>query len=79
MKFLDVLNSQHTNLRFTFEIGNSTLAFLDTHNSIENANFESWVYRKKTNTNVILNDTDVCPIQWKSGLVNCLLNRAWTI
>ena len=79
MKFLDILNSQHKNLKFTFELGNSTLAFLDTNISIVNADFESWVYRKETNTNVILNESAVCPIQWKSGLVNCFLNRAWTI
>ena len=79
MKFLNILNSQHKNLQFTYELGNSTLAFLDTNISIVNADFESWVYRKETNTNVILNESAICPIQWKSGLVNCFLNRAWTI
>ena len=62
MKFLDILNNQHKNLKFTFELGNSTLDFLDTNISIVNADFGSWVYRKETETNVILNESAVCPI-----------------
>ena len=71
-KFLDVLNSQHVNLRFTVEVGETHLAFLDTQVSIQDANFETWVFRKKTNTNVLLNFNAVCPIQWKVGLIKCL-------
>ena len=67
MKFLNILNSQHKNLQFMYELGNSTLAFLDTNISIVNTDFESWVYRKETNTNVILNESAICPIQWNSG------------
>ena len=77
--FFDVLNNQHTNLKFTFEIGADTLPFLDTEISIKNGDFESWIYRKKTNTNVVLNASASCPFKWKTGLMNCLLNRAWNI
>ena len=34
------------------------------------------VYRKKTDTGVILNETAVAPEQWKRGLANCFLHRA---
>ena len=77
--FFDILNAQHSNLRFTVELGDKDLTFLDTQVSIENGNFESWVYRKPTNTHVILNQCALCPMEWKKGLVKCFLHRAWTI
>ena len=77
--FLNVLNNQHPNLKFTVEFGGKSIAFLDVKVSIENANFETWVFRKEINTNVMLNKIAVCPIQWKTGLITCLLNRAWLV
>ena len=77
--FFNKLNSQHKNLKFTVEVGGNHLAFLDTQILIENSDFETWIYRKTTNTNVILNFSAICPIQWKKGLVKCFLYRAWTI
>ena len=82
MKFrllLETLMNHHSNLRFTVELGDKDLTFLDTQVSIENGNFESWVYRKPTNTHVILNQCALCPIEWKKGLVQCFLHRAWAI
>ena len=38
--------------------------------------FETSVYRKTTHTGVFLNFLSVCPIQWKRGLITCLINRA---
>lgn len=37
------------------------------------------VYRKPTNTNVILNFHAICPWVWKIGLINCFLNRAFVV
>ena len=59
--FYGKLNEMHGNIRFTFEIGSESLPFLDTEISIKGADFESWVYRKKTDTSVILHDQAVCP------------------
>ena len=73
MHFFHVLNNMHKNIRFTYEVGNSNLAFLDTEVSIVNAEFESWVYRKKTNTNVILNAFAMCPNEWKNLRFSVLL------
>ena len=77
--FLHILNSLHPNIKFTVEIGLNKLPFLDAEVTIEDGNFETWVYRKPTNTNVLLNAFAFCPSEWKRGLVYCFLNRAWTI
>ena len=79
MSFLNALNAYHPNVQFTAEIGNDSLCFLDTQISVKDGIFESWVYRKPTNTGVLLNFIAVCPQQWKIGLVHCLISRAWII
>ena len=77
--FFDILNKLHGNLKFTYELGNSYLPFLDTFISISSDNFDSGVYRKETNTNVLLNFHAKCPKRWKLSLIHNMLNRAWTI
>jgi hypothetical protein len=79
MQFFDFLNSLHPNLQFTYEIGPDSIAFLDTKISIENDGFSSTIFRKATNTNVLLNFSALCPFQWKLGLISCLLNRAFVV
>ena len=79
MHFLDILNSLHDSISFTVEMGHDKLPFLDCYISITGGNFESWVYRKTTNTNVLLNAFALCPEEWKRGLVYCFLNRAWVV
>ena len=78
-KFLNILNRQHPNIRFTYEGNCDTLPFLDTEIKIDGPTFKSEVYRKKTNTDLMLNYKAVCPKSWKSGLIYCLLNRAWKV
>ena len=41
--------------------------------------YDSWVWRKKTHTGVLLNFTAVAPTKWKFALIICLLNRVWDI
>ena len=77
--FLNILNSQHKNLKFTYEEGNQCIPFLDTKITLNNGNFESLVYRKATNTDVLLNFEALCPINWKIGLVKGVFHRAWNI
>ena len=77
--FLNALNNYHPNIKFTVEIGGDRLCFLDTTVSIEDGKFETWVYRKPSNTGVVLNYSAICPKQWKIGLVKCFLSRAWTV
>ena len=77
--FFDLLNSQHNSLSFTYEEGTDVLPFLDTVVQLTGINFETFVYRKQTNTDLILNNKAVCPDKWKTGLILCFLNRAWKI
>ena len=42
----------------------------------ESEEFATNVYRKPTNTNVIMHHRAVVPNKWKTSLINCFLNRA---
>ena len=75
-QFLSKLNNLHPNLKFTFEFGGSTLPFLDTRITLKSPTFESTIYRKKTNTNVVINYSATAPTQWKRALAKWFLNRA---
>ena len=78
-EFLQYLNSRHNNLRFTMEIGPSSLPFLDTLIDISNTDIRIGVYRKPTHTDMLMNYSSYSPTQWKYGLPKCLLHRAYTI
>ena len=75
-QFFDLLNKQHKNLRFTMEIANGTLPFLDVEINIQQENTSTWVYRKSTYTGVLLNFNAIAPLKWKRALISCLLHRA---
>ena len=80
--FLNKLNALHPNLKFTMELGNSSLAFLDTYISLptdDNGTFSSRIFRKATHTGLILNFESICPQKWKVGLIQCLIHRAYCI
>ena len=77
--FLDHINNQHPNIKFTVEKSINSLSFLDTEIKISGDNFESWTYRKKTDTGVLLNLCAVCPRGWKKGLIFGALSRAKVI
>ena len=53
-KFLDLLNSQHNNIKFTVEFPSETIPFLDIEIRLNETGIDTWVYRKPTNTNLIL-------------------------
>ena len=81
-EFLVMLNTMHTNLKFTAEIGQSSLAFLDTFITPPNSETESFnsnVFRKTTYTGLLLDYTAMCPSKWQFGLMQCLLHRAYMI
>ena len=78
--FYDLLNNAHKNLEFTVEnvdISSKSLPFLDVEVRItESDQFETQVYRKPTNTNVLLNYDAVAPTKWKRAIIKGFLNRA---
>ena len=77
-KFHDFLNKQHPNLKFTTEIGNCKLPFLDVMIDTENS-LQTSIYRRNTHTGLLLNYNSICPKQWKDGLMNGMLHRAYTV
>ena len=79
LEFFGVLNSLHPNIEFTAEVGTNKLPFLDVEIELLDNQVNSWVYRKDTNTNVIMNFHDIAPKSWKMGLVYCFLNRAYNV
>ena len=52
--FHDFLNSLNSNLKFTMEVGNETLCFLDLKISIRNNKLETSVYSKPTDSHLYL-------------------------
>ena len=70
------LNQLHQNLKFTAEYGGNNIPFLDTHVHLLKGRMKTTVYRKKTNTNVIINRDAVAPTVWKRNLISCFLHRA---
>ena len=57
------------------ESGNS-FPFLNVDIKIEGNSVDTWVFRKKTHTGVMLNFSAIVPDNWKTGLIRCLLHSA---
>ena len=79
-EFFTHLNNAHKNLQFTMEEMCNTsrsLPFLDVNIRINPSNeFETSVYRKPTNTGVLLNYEAVAPKKWKKSVIKGFLVRA---
>ena len=77
-KFFGHFDNQHPQIKYTAEKSiNNSWAFLDTKIKLSGDEFESTVFRKQTNTNVLLNVDAICPVSsWKKGLVFGALNRS---
>ena len=43
---------------------------------LNDASYDTCVWRKPTNTALLLNFNALCPNTWKSGLIMCLLHRS---
>ena len=78
-KFFDFLNTRHPNIKFTKEYNeNGVLPFLDI--SISNvSSFSTSVYHKPTFTGVLLNFKSFAPFEYKTRLINTLLDRIYKI
>ena len=79
LKFLNILNSQHNNMKFNVEYGSELTCFLDIQIKVKENGCDTWMWRKTTHTGLLLNFDALCPLTWKSGLILCLLNRAKAI
>jgi hypothetical protein len=78
--FLDYVNSQHHNIKFTCEVEeNNSLSFLDCLVSKIDNKFITSVYRKPTYTGLGLNYFSFVPRIYKINSVKTLLNRAFNV
>ena len=74
MDFLDFINVQHPNLKFTYEnCKDRSLPFLDVNIFMKDNIFETCIFRKETFTGLLLNFKAMCPVQWKKRFNNWLL------
>ncbi|KAJ8917059.1 hypothetical protein NQ315_012978 [Exocentrus adspersus] len=78
--FLNFLNNIEPTIKFTLELEeNNKLPFLDvmiSKNTEINSNFQTNVYRKKTNTNRYLNFNSNHHLSIKKGVIKSLYDRA---
>ena len=80
--FLNVLNNQHLNLRFTCEKASGiSLPFLDVEKTIGDREFDvsCTVFQLLPmyfNGNTY-SGNGIAPLSWKRGLITCLLHRAY--
>ena len=66
-------------MQFILEKATTTLSFLDMKLKINGNSFDTWVYRKSTHTNVLLNFNALVSMKWKTGLIFCLIHHASSI
>ena len=80
MPFFDFNNSQHPNIKFTFEKQNDgKLSFLDVliNNSSHDCVFS--VFHKKTYTGLLTNFFSFTPFRYKIGLIRTPIDRTYKI
>ena len=78
--FLNYLNSQHPNIKFTCENeAKNQLNFLDVTVHRKDNKFETSVYRKPTFTGLGLRYDSFVPKSYKINLISCLIHRAYEI
>ena len=71
--FLNVVNNQHPNFRFTWvEASDPSLPVLDVEVTICDREFDVSDYYKPTFTGLLLHFNSAAPSFWKQGLITCL-------
>ena len=77
--FLDYLNQQHNNIKFTIEKeANKIISFLDI-NIDHNNNIVTSIFRKKTFAGLMTNVFSYTAFSYKIGLIKCLVKRIFGI
>ena len=74
-EFLVYLNSQYPSIKFTLEVGNSSINFLDLAISIEDGSHVFGIYGKNTSTDTLVHGSSFCPIAHKFAAFNSLIHR----
>ena len=80
LKFVNYINHQHPNSKFTFVIEkNNNFSFLDVKSCREKNKFTTSVFRKPTFSGVFTHLDGFVPISYKHGLANMLILRFFKI
>ena len=80
MLFHNYLNSQHSSIKFTYEIEkNNSIPFLDCNVTKNGSRFETSSYRKPTYSGLGLKFSSAVPDRYKFNLIDCLIDRAYKI
>ena len=66
----------NTNIAFTTEKATSALNFLAVEIKMNDTEYDTYIWRKPTNTGLLLNFYSICPTTCKSGVIKCFLHRA---
>jgi len=74
-EFLMYLNIQYPSIKFTLDIGGSTINFLDLSISEKDGLIEFGMYRKGTTTDITVHGSSFCPLAHKGAAFNCLIHR----
>ena len=78
--FLNYLNKQHQNIKFTCEIEhNNTLPFLDINVNKNNCGFTTSIYRKDTFTGLGTHFLSFDPMKFKINAIRTLIYRAYNL
>ena len=78
--FLDYLNSQHSNIKFTSQVEeNKIISFLDIEIQRFNDNFATSVYRKPTFSGQGLSFFSFCSFLFKINAMKTLIHRAYRL
>ena len=56
---------KHKNMKFTVKHAFETIPFLDVEIKLTDSGLDTWVWRKPTHTNLLLNFNAFCPLKWK--------------
>lgn len=78
-RFITFLILGTPNLRFTVELGGKQTPFIDINIDITDDNIDTCVYHKPTYTSLLLNYLACRPNSWKPGLIQTIINRAYTL
>ena len=78
--FFNYLNLQHSNIKFTMEKElNGKLFFLDVFLDNSSYPLKTSIFRKKTFTGLLTNYLSFTSFSYKTGLIRCLVDRAYKI
>jgi hypothetical protein len=75
MEFLAYLNKQYPSIKFTLEVGGTSINYLDLTISKRDGCHEFEIYRKDTSTDIVVYGSSFCPVAHKIAAFNSFIHR----